>query len=194
MKNSRILLLCALLAIGARSSDAVSFDDLLAGFSSTVESEIEAYVQPLADANALLASSGAFHSGRSKGLAGLELGVKATALPFSSGDQSGILADTELKTAGVPMLVLSKGLFKGFQVGARGMLLELSKDLGRFTLFGASLRWEMNELFHIPLLMPRIGLQGNWNSFKLGETLATSGLSFDFVVSKSLVLIEPYAG
>jgi len=41
--------------------------------------------------------------------------------------------------------------------------------------------------------MPRVGLQANWNRLKLGDALETEATGFDLIVSKSFVILEPYA-
>jgi len=178
------------LCSGAR---AQSFDDLLAG---QAEAQVKAYAQPLGDALSVVASAGAFHSARSKGVAGLDAGVKVVLAPLSGADiPAGTLLDeTEASAVGLPMLTVNKGLIKGLQVGARYMSLELSKDVGKLDHLGASLRFEFNELFHVPLPMPRIGLQGDWNRLKVGETVTTTTTGVDLIVSKSFVILEPYAG
>lgn len=203
MKLSRCLSALALGALLTAPAAAVNFDDLLEGFSGSTDAQLEEFLQPLGDAAALLATSGSFHTGRSKGIAGLDAGVRFTLLPFSSGERDGILSEeagsyaaqaTAASGLGLPMLVVNKGLIKGFQVGARFMALELSKDVGSLGLMGASLRFEFNELFHVPLLMPRIGLQGDWSRLTVGDALETTATTFDLIVSKSFVVLEPYAG
>ena len=194
---SRTLLATAGLAL-ALTAGAASFDDLLAGFGSSGAAQVKAYTQPLGDAATALATGGAFHGARSKGIAGFDLGIKVLLLPVSSGDApaGSILASsqTDVSTLGLPMLTASKGLVKGLQVSGRYMGLELSKDVGKLSYMGASLRFELNELFHVPLLMPRIGLQADWNKLEVGESLSTTATSLDLIVSKSFVIIEPYAG
>jgi hypothetical protein len=192
--------LAAFLALPAAAAD---FDELLEGFAGSTEAEVRTYVQPLADAAALLSSSATFHSGRSKGIAGLDAGLRFVTLPFSGGDRGGILAEsvgslgseaTAASGLALPVLSLNKGLAKGFQVGGRFMALELSKDVGNLTLLGASLRYELNELFHVPLLMPRIGLQADWSRLSVGDHLETTATAVNLIVSKSFVMLEPYAG
>ena len=189
----RAMMLGALLALAAGTTRAASFDDLLSGVA---QGAAEAYAQPLADAGTLLAGAGTFHSARSKGIAGLDAGVKLLTVPISSGDPAvgSILDQTEASALGIPVLVANKGLVKGLQVGARFMSLELSKDVGQLDLVGASLRFEVNELFHVPLLMPRIGLQADVTRLAVGESVTTTVTGVDLIVSKSFVIVEPYAG
>jgi hypothetical protein len=184
-------LLSALTLAPARA--ATSFDDMLMSVGS---SRATAYVQPLADAATLLAGGGAFHGARSKGVAGFDLGVKLLVLPVASGSPAvgTILDQTDVSAVGLPMVVANKGLIKGLQVGARYMSLEFNKDVGQLSMVGASLRFELNELFHVPILMPRIGVQGDWNQLKIGESLTTTATGLDLIVSKSFIFIEPYAG
>lgn len=193
-------LLAAAVAAPAASLD---FDGLLEGLSGMTGPQLETYVQPLADAATLLASSTTFHNGRSKGIAGLDVGVRAVVLPFSGGDRTGILSEVAgdygaqaAAASGLvlPILSVDKGLIKGFQVGGRFMSLETSKDVGPLSLMGASLRFELNELFHVPLLMPRIGLQGDWSRLAVGDHLETTATSIDLIVSKSFLILEPYGG
>lgn len=192
MKMARFVtagLLSTLVLTPARA--ATSFDDML---KSVGNSRAKEYVQPLADVATLLAGGGAYHSARSKGVAGFDLGVKLLLIPVSSGDPATgtILDQTDVSPIGLPMLVANKGLIKGIQVGARYMSLEL--DVGQFSMLGASLRFELNELFHVPLLMPRIGVQGDWNQLKIGESLTNTTTGVDLIVSKSFIFLEPYAG
>lgn len=191
MTISRTLLATAGLAVALGTAGAASFDDLLQHAG-----ESRSYIQPLADAASQLAGSGAFHGARSKGIAGFDLGVKLVLAPLSTGSipAGSILDETELKTLGLPMLTASKGLIKGLQVSGRYMGLELSKDVGKLGYLGASLRFEMNELFHVPLLMPRIGLQADWNQLKIGDSVTNTTTGLDLIVSKSFVIIEPYGG
>jgi hypothetical protein len=186
-------LLCAAALLLPASLQAQSFDDLLDEFGLQTPDAVQDYVQPLGDVVSQLALSGSFHNGRSKSIAGLDVGIRFVLLPFSSGDEEGILAATDANLAALPMLTVNKGLLKGFQLGARFMSLELSEEVGNLDYMGASLRWEFNEIFHIPLLMPRVGLQVNWNRLKLGESLETEATSFELIVSKSFVMLEPYA-
>lgn len=184
----------ALLGLGLALSGAQaapSFDDLLGGAGAH-----KSYVQPLADAATQLAGSGSFHGARSKGIAGLDLGVKLVLAPVSSGDvpAGSILDQSEVKTVGLPMLTASKGLIKGLQVGARYLSLEASAEVGKLDYLGASLRFELNELFHVPILMPRIGLQADWNRLRVGEAVTNTTTGLDLIVSKSFVIVEPYAG
>jgi hypothetical protein len=183
----------ALMLALCQGAAARSFDDLLAG---QAEAQVKTYAQPLGDALSVVASAGAFHGARSKGIAGLDAGLKVVLSPLGAADiPAGTLLDeTEASAVGLPMLVVNKGLFKGFQVGARYMSLELSKDVGKLDHMGASLRFEVNELFHVPLIMPRIGLQGDWNQLKVGESITTTTTGVDLIVSKSFLILEPYAG
>jgi hypothetical protein len=183
-------LLSALTLAPARA--ATNFDDLLQGVGVGVKT----YAQPLGDASTLLAGGGAFHGARSKGVAGFDLGVKVLMLPVASGNPAAgtILDQTDVSAVGLPMLVANKGLIKGLQVGARYMSLEFSKDVGQLSMVGASLRFELNELFHVPILMPRIGVQGDWNQLKIGEAVTNTTTGLDLIVSKSFIFIEPYAG
>ncbi|MFA7331675.1 MAG: DUF6588 family protein [Candidatus Delongbacteria bacterium] len=193
MKMARFVvagLLSALVLAPARA--ATSFDDLL----ESVGVGVQDYAQPLGDAATLLAGGGAYHGARSKGVAGFDLGVKLLLVPVSSGDPAAgtILDQTDVSAVGLPMLVANKGLIKGLQVGARYMSLEFNKDVGQLSLLGASLRFELNELFHVPLLMPRIGVQGDWNQLKIGESVTNTTTGVDLIVSKSFIFLEPYAG
>jgi len=183
--------LATCLAVGG--ARAASFDDLLSGVA---QGDAKTYAQPLADAGTLLAGAGTFHSARSKGIAGLDFGLKLLMVPISSGDPSAnsILGETDASALGLPVLVANKGLVKGLQVGARFMSLELSKDVGQLDLVGASLRFEVNELFHVPLLMPRIGIQADYTRLAVGESVTTTVTGLDLIVSKSFVILEPYAG
>jgi len=189
----RALMLGVTLTLAAGMARAANFDDLLSGVA---QGAAEAYAQPLADAGTLLAGAGTFHSARSKGIAGLDAGIKLLMVPVSSGDPAAgsILDQTEASALGLPVLVANKGLVKGLQVGARFMSLELSKDVGQLDLVGASLRFELNELFHVPLLMPRIGLQADYTRLAVGESVTTTVTGLDLIVSKSFVILEPYAG
>lgn len=192
----RASLICTLtlLALGAGSvTTAQSFDDILRDFEGNGAG---AYLQPLADASALLATSGTFTTGKSHGIAGFDVGLRLPLVMLTSGDQLGILAEdvTPVSALGVPMLCANKGLIKGFQVGARLMKLQLSEDVGDLTLYGGSVRWEANEIFHIPFVMPRVALQANYSRLQVGESLTTDGLSMDLIVSKKVAIIEGYAG
>ncbi len=186
------LMLLPLLSTGLQA--ATSFDDLLDEVIVNTNAELETYVQPLADALAQGASTATFHSAGSKGLLGLDLGVKLQTLSFGSGDQEGILDQSEANAAVLPVLFVNKGLVAGWMVGVRGMSLKLSDEVGTLTLLGGAVRWEVNELFDIPLVMPRIGLQANYNRLSVGEYLQTDALSFDLLVSKQLLILGPYAG
>lgn len=187
-----------LLALGLTASCglAQSFDDILQNSETAAGNARRTFLQPLADASGLLASSGTFFTGKSHGMVGFDIGLRLPTVMLASGDQLGILAEetTPVSALAVPMLVANKGLVKGFQVGARAMKLQLSEDVGDLTLYGASLRWEANEVFHIPIVMPRVALQANWSQVKVGEALTTDGLTFDLIVSKKLAIIEPYGG
>jgi hypothetical protein len=189
MTVSKTLFLSLFLAL-PMAAQALTFDDLL---SVSNPDAIDEYTQPLGDVATQMALSASFHSGRSKGIAGLDVGLRFVTLPFSTGEEEGILADTEAKALALPMLSINKGLIKGFQIGVRYMSLEINEDIGDLDFMGASLRWEFNEIFHIPLLMPRIGLQANWNRLKVGEALETEATGFDLIVSKSFIILEPYA-
>lgn len=184
---------CALAMALCAGAQAQSFDDLLAG---QAEDQVKAYAQPLGDALSVVASAGAFHGARSKGIAGLDAGLKVVLIPLSGADipAGTLLAETEASAVGLPMLTVNKGLMKGLQVGARYMSLELSQKVGKLDHLGASLRFEVNELFHVPLVMPRIGLQGDWNRLKVGESITTTTTGVDLIVSKSFLILEPYAG
>lgn len=192
---TRKLLLAGLLAALTQAPvrAGTNFDDML---DHVGDSRAKEYVQPLADAATLLAGSGAFHGARSKGVAGFDAGIKLILVPVASGDPAvgTILDETDASALGLPVLVVNKGLIKGLQVGARYMSLEFNQDVGRLDLLGASLRFELNELFHVPLLMPRIGVQGDWNRLKVGESLTNTTTGVDLIVSKSFLFIEPYAG
>lgn len=188
------LLMASLLAGPLAAAD--SFDDLLRTVGADAA---KAYVQPLADAATITAGSGLFHNGRSKGLVGLDVGVKLVMLPFSTGDtpEGSILDDqvgSDVSAIGLPMLTASKGLIKGLQVSARITQLELSKEVGSLGLLGASLRYELSEVLPLSLLMPRIALQADWTRLSLGDALETTVTSFDLVASKSFVILEPYVG
>ncbi|MCA9782130.1 MAG: hypothetical protein KDC10_08655 [Calditrichaeota bacterium] len=185
----------ALLLLGtATASLAQSFEDLLQDIGDQSSEIRRAYFQPLVDASALLASSGTYHTGKSHGLAGFDVGLRMPLVLLTSGDQLGILSDTPVDVIGLPMLTANKGLVKGFQVGARLMKMQLNEDVGDVTLYGGSLRWEANEIFHIPFVMPRIALQANYSQFKLGESIDTKGMTWDLIVSKKLPLVEFYGG
>lgn len=192
----RTLCLCLALAALAPAALAQSFDEILRDTEEASGNARRAFLQPLADASGLLASSGTYFTGKSHGLVGFDIGLRIPTVMLASGDQLGILDEdvTPVSALAVPILVANKGLPKGFQVGARAMKLELSKDVGDLTLYGASLRWEANEVFHIPFVMPRMALQANWSQVKVGESLTTDGLTFDLIVSKKLAILEPYGG
>ncbi|MDP2360828.1 MAG: hypothetical protein Q8O14_08750 [bacterium] len=196
MASTGMTWLAALGLMAGMAQAAPSFDDLFKDFESTTKSQVEDFVQPLGDALTALASGGTFHGARSKGLLGLDVGLKLVSVPFSSGDvpAGSVLDRSEASAVGLPMLTASKGLVKGLQVGARFMSLELDKEVGSLQHLGASLRFEINELFHIPLLMPRLGLQADWSRLQVGDALTTTATGLDLIVSKSFVVLEPYAG
>jgi hypothetical protein len=195
VKISSILTMGLLLAFSASEIQAQSFDDILSEFTTSAELGLEDYTQPLGDVAALLSSDGGFHTGKSKGILGFDLGLKMVVVSFGSGDEEGILeANENVDGVGIPFIFANKGLPKGFTVGAKFSSLEISKDVGSLSLMGANLRWEANEIFHIPLLMPRIGLQANWNKMDIGDNFSTTSTSFDLIVSKSLAIIQPYIG
>ncbi len=174
---------------------AQSFDEILADYRNENEAQREAYFMPLAEVSGLLASSATFHNGKSHGIAGFDVGLRLPLLMFDN--ETGTILDentTEVSTIGMPMLVASKGLPKGFQLSARFMQIELSEDVGELGLLGAGLRWHVNELFNIPLVMPQFALQANWSKLSLGESIESSGMTFDLAVSKKLLLLEVYGG
>ena len=173
---------------------APSFDSLLEDYYLSSEQALEDYVEPLTDALAQGASTATFHSAGSKGLLGLDLGIKLQTLSFASGDQTDILDDNGVSAAVLPVLFVNKGLVGGWMIGARGMSYEMNDEVGKLTLLGALVRWEANELFDIPLVMPRVGLQANFNRLMVGDHLTTDALTFDLLVSKQLLMFGPYAG
>jgi len=194
MKHGLTAVLGAALAVGPVR--AASFDDLLGGFGSTARDQVEDYAQPLGDALAGLTAAGAFHSGRSKGITGLDVGLKLMMAPLGGADipAGSLLDETDVSAVGLPVLTAAKGLVKGFQVGARFSSLELSKDVGKVGLVGASLRFELTEIFHVPLVTPRVAVQADWSRLTVGDAVTTTALGLDLIASKSFVMLEPYAG
>ncbi len=190
------LLTLALLATSALPAFAGALDDLL---SDIAEDQLKEYASPFADATTLVTGSGVYHNGRAKGLAGLDVGLKIVTVPFSSGDSpAGSMLDsnggTDASGIGLPVLVANKGLFKGFQVGARFSQLEFNEDIGDLGLLGASVRFELTELLPLSLVLPRISVQADWSKLEIGDTIENTTTGVDLIVSKSFAIIEPYAG
>jgi hypothetical protein len=184
------LLVTFLLLFAAGSGRAGIVDELL----TLDAAQLELQAPPLVKSFNAFLNQGLYHNGASHGVPGFDVGVKALFLVVPEDKREGLLDLAGVDKLVLPVLHGSVGLMNGFQVSGRFFMADLGEKLGPVTDLGAGLRFEFNEIFNVPLVMPRIGLQYFLNSFSLGDEISTLSHNYDLIVSKKLIFVEPYGG
>jgi len=160
----------------------------LSGFTDSMVSTLVQTVGIAADHHAYMPAS-------SMGmLLGFDVGVDSTYVAFPAAFAAALAQASGQSSSQVPSGLLlpklnaHKGLPFGIDVGASFMVLY---DSGQsvFTTYGGELKWT----FVRGLALPSVAVRGSYTSNSL-YFLNTNTTTVDLVVSKSLILLEPYVG
>jgi len=128
---------------------------------------------------------------------GLDLGIAITAAPVSAEFKQALSLATGQAEAGIPAVVpvpqiaIRKGFPRGFDLGFTfASSSTLLGQAGLFSLYGGDIQWAfINGAGAKPALAARISYSNSQLWF-----LKTNTLALDFIASKNLYIVDPYAG
>jgi len=171
-------------------SQAMADDNLFDQFQDYAADEIDAYATPVVEAFGIGVGSGLYHTARTHGTLGFDVGLRAMMVLIPQG-KSAILDSADVKLVPLPVIQASVGLPMDFEVMARGFSFSFQDKT--VSLYGAAVKKSLSSLIPIPGF-PDVSAMIAYHSFKGGDVLTASVLSFDAMVSKTFLVISPYAG
>lgn len=127
-------------------------------------------------------------------LLGLDLGIETTAiqLPAKTKDALTLMGNS---TANVPSMIplprlnITKGLPFGFDLGAS--LFKMKVRGIDILNYGGSLKF---AFFDGGVIMPAVAIRGTFNKGKYFNRIKTQTLGIELLVSKNLIILEPFGG
>jgi len=183
------------------------------------EEYMKGYMQPFANTLGLSMGSAIYHRGYSKTLPRFDVGVSAVYIPIPDADKTftspysavqgdvptvfgssdpningaipGINSDAFL----LPMLQANIGLFSNFEATGRFITTDIDQ-VGKLTIYGGALKYELSGLIPIPLFPIDFGVQAGYHKFMLGDIIDAGTFSMNFQASASIPLfpVDVYGG
>jgi len=190
MKSIAIIALFVFAAFSVIPVMAQDSGNLYDEFQNYAESELDRVATPIVEAFGTAVGGGLYNTAGTHGTLGFDLGIRAMMVMIPEG-KSAILDSAELKFFPVPVAQASVGLPMGFEVMARGFSVDLED--GTISLFGGGIKKSFSEYIPVPGF-PDVSAMIAYHSFKAGDVLSSSTLSFDVLVSKKFLVITPYGG
>jgi hypothetical protein len=172
------------------ASQVTAGDNLFDQFQKYAESEIDQYATPVVEAFGTGISGGLYHTARTHGTLGFDIGVRAMLVLIPEG-KGAILDSADIKVFPVPVLQASVGLPIDLEVMARGFSIKFQDQT--ISLFGAGVKKNFSSYIPVPGF-PSVSAMVAYHHFKAGSYLSSSTISFDAIVSKKFLVIAPYAG
>ena len=187
-RNSIIVLLvvAAFFVSGVMAQDGSLFDEL----EKYAEEEIDPVATPVVEAFGTAITGGLYHTARTHGMLGFDIGFRAMMVLIPEGE-SDILDSADVKFFPVPVIQASVGLPMDFEVMLRGFSVKFEDET--ISLFGVGVKKNFKSYIPVPGF-PDVSAMIAYHSFKAGDYLSSTHLSFDVMVSKKFLLITPYAG
>ena len=180
------LLILAFAAAQVMAQDGSLFDEL----EKYAENEIDPVATPVVEAFGTGITGGLYHTARTHGTLGFDIGFRAMMVLIPE-DESEILDSADVKFFPVPVIQASVGLPMDFEVMARGFSVKFEDET--ISLFGIGVKKNFKSYIPVPGF-PDVSAMIAYHSFKAGDYLSSTHLSFGAMVSKKFLLITPYAG
>jgi len=172
------------------ASQVMAGDNLFDQFQRYSASEIDAYATPVVQAFGIGVGSGLYHTARTHGTLGFDVGMRAMMVLIPKG-KSAILDSADVKLVPLPVIQASVGLPMDFEVMARGFSFSFQDKT--VSLYGAAIKKSFSSYIPVPGF-PDVSAMIAYHRFKGGDVLTASVLSFDAIVSKTFLVFSPYAG
>ncbi len=180
-----------LLVIVFCASQVIAQDDnnLFDEIKEYAEAEAEEALSPVVQAFGTGVTGGLYNTAKTHGVLGFDVGVRAMMVTISNGE--GVLDSVDISMFPVPVIQASVGLPMDFEVMVRGFGAKFDDET--ISLFGVGVKKNFNHLIPVPAF-PDVSAMIAYHKFKGSDILTSSHLSFDLMVSKSFVIVTPYAG
>jgi hypothetical protein len=172
------------------ASQVAAGDNLFDQFQKYAESEIDPVATPVVEAFGTGISGGLYHTARTHGTLGFDVGFRAMMVIIPEG-KSKITDSANVKLFPIPALQASVGLPMDLEVMARGLSVKFQDQT--ISLYGAAVKKNFSSYIPVPGF-PAVSAMIAYHHFKAGSYLSSSTVSFDAIVSKKFLLIAPYAG
>lgn len=216
-KLTGLLFVLALMAqpFAAKGQDVESYLKTL--FTNYGEEYTKGYMQPFSTALGTALGGAMYHRGYAKTFPRFDVGVSAVYIPLPDEAKNftspvplqgevptvfgkehpnntpvgGINADNFL----LPVLQANVGLMANFEATARFVTTDI-KDIGKLTVYGGALKYELSGLIPIPMFPIDFGVQAGYHKFTLGDYLDAGTFSMNFQASGSIPLfpVDIYGG
>lgn len=191
MKRIALISIVVILAFSASQALAQDDDDnFYDEIKKYAESELEDVAKPLVEAFGTGVCGGLYHTGKTHGTLGFDVGVRSMMVFIPEG-KSEILDSSDVSFFPVPVIQASVGLPMDFEVTARGFGVKFEDET--ISLIGVGVKKGFGSYIPIPGF-PDVSAMVAYHLFAAGDVLHSRHLSFDVMVSKSFLVISPYGG
>ncbi len=216
MKTNRISFLIVLLVLGCWTGASISQDfdleEMVMPPSSdpqTARSQaianLDDAVAPLLDLFGFYTGGGLYHSAKTHGLGGFDVGVRVVTmmvsedqqpdLPFPTNDAAygGIFRDVKLMP--LPVLQVNLGLVGNLEAMGRFFTYPVGEgeDEGNLTLIGLGVKYGLLQ----NMLLPRVAVVASYHYLNVPEAFdfgSANNISAALIVSKGFAIVDVYGG
>jgi len=173
----KLVLISAIALMTASAASASVFDD----FRDKLQSQ---YMKPFArDIGGLLGAAD-FHSGRTVGFPGFDVGVTGSVQATPSSD-NGILRDSGVKMFGLPLVQATVGLPYNIDVSARGM------SMAGATIIGGGIKYGVFR-HDLAKMLPDVSVGAFYDSLSQ-DYVKMNHFSTSLAASFDLPIVKPFA-
>ncbi len=173
------------------SSEAMATDvNFFSEFEKYAKEEIDEVATPIVEAFGMAVGGGIYNSAKTHGVLGFDIGVRTMMLIIPEGE-SDIYDASDISFIAMPTVQVGLGLPMDIELMARAISVPFQDE--SLSLYGGGIKKNVSPHLPIPA-MPDIAIIAAYHRFKAGDILTSGHFSLDLAVSKSFLVITPYAG
>ena len=152
--------------------------------------EIDEVATPIVEAFGMAVGGGIYNSAKTHGVLGFDIGIRTMMLMIPEGE-SDIYDASEVSFIAMPTVQAGLGLPMDIELMARAISVPFQDE--SLSLYGGGIKKNLSSHLPIPAI-PDIAIIAAYHRFKAGDILTSGHFSLDLAVSKSFLVITPYAG